>query len=427
MSGWKQKFSAPAGALPKGILNKAGIALAAGLLLVVIFASGGSEEEEDSPAGGESAEAPAQTSPGVVTQAGAAIERLAADAVRAQQDEQRRRQAEARALEQRERDRAVARDPALAGLSYAAAPGEQAPAETAEGQLLEELRLLEIRRRHESLRADPVAHSTRETAPDGAEPTGPAERSAAPAETADAYAAKRAAASGYSPAELAELEAIAASGGVAEPADAAPTPTTRPEDPPGWERIFEGQILEAVLTTQIRGDLAGPAAAIVSSPLWSRDRQRVLVPRGARTIGRSEAVTGWGQARLAVAFHRLIFPDSTYVRLRFEGLSQAGETGLRDRVNRHYLSTFGAAGAVGAIAGLTLRGSNPYAGGIEGARAGTGAGLGQGSERILDRYLNRLPTITVRAGHRIRIVFTSDVLVPRRGPPNATDARRQQP
>ena len=32
----------------------------------------------------------------------------------------------------------------------------------------------------------------------------------------------------------------------------------------------------------------------------------------------------------------------------------------------------------------------------------------------MSQYLNRLPTITIRAGQRIRIYFTSDLLVPRR-------------
>ena len=423
MSGWRQRFRAPAGALPKGILNKAGIALAAVLVLIVIFASAGSEEE---PAPGQAAERPGQAAPAIAVQAGVAIERLTADAIRAQRDEQARRREAAQALERRERDRALARDPSLAGLAYEAPAGTAG--ETAEGQLREELRLLEIRRRYDALRAAPVAHSVRPVA-QAADGELPQPASKAPAAGAGRFLAElgvtpEQAAAAYSPEELAALEAVAASGALPEPADAAPTPLTRPGDPPGWERVFEGQTLEAVLSTQVRGDFAGPANAIVSAPLWSRDRQRVLVPRGTRAVGRAEAVSGWGQARLAVAFHRLVFPDSTYVRLRFEGLSQAGETGLRDRVNRHYLSTLGAAGAVGMLAGLTLRGSNPYGGGVEGARAGAGTGFGQASERILDRYLNRLPTITVRAGHRLRILFTSDVLVPRREP---TAPRRPQP
>ena len=115
----------------------------------------------------------------------------------------------------------------------------------------------------------------------------------------------------------------------------------------------------------------------------------------------------------AVGFHRLIFPDGRWVSLEFRGLNQIGEGALKDQVTRHYFSMFASVGAVGIISGLTLRGSNPYGGGVDGFRAGAGQGLAQGATTILDRFLNRLPTITIRAGHRLRIWLTSDVLVPR--------------
>ena len=62
------------------------------------------------------------------------------------------------------------------------------------------------------------------------------------------------------------------------------------------------------------------------------------------------------------------------------------------------------------MSGLALAGGSPF-----GLRAGVGQGLGQSANSILDRFLNRLPTLTIRAGHRLRIWFTSDVLVPRAG------------
>ena len=186
-----------------------------------------------------------------------------------------------------------------------------------------------------------------------------------------------------------------------------------PEDPPGWERIHEGSFLEAALVTQLSGDFPGPVLAVVSVPFYSADRQRILVPRGARVIGATQAVSSRDQSRLAVSFHRLIYPDGRWVSLEFHGLNQVGEGALKDRVNRHYLSLFTAVGAVGILSGLTLRGSNPYGGGRQSFQAGAGQGLGQAAERILDRFLNRLPTITIRAGHRLRVWFTSDVLVPR--------------
>ena len=66
--------------------------------------------------------------------------------------------------------------------------------------------------------------------------------------------------------------------------------------------------------------------------------------------------------------------------------------------------------------------------GMEGVRAGAGQGLAQGATTILDRFLNRLPTITIRAGHRLRIWLTSDVLVPRPGETGpASDAGPYRP
>ena len=146
---------------------------------------------------------------------------------------------------------------------------------------------------------------------------------------------------------------------------------------------------------------------MVSVPLYSADRQRVLLPRGARAVGTARAVQDRDQSRLAVAFHRLLMPDGSWIDLEFEGLNQAGEGALKDRVNRHYFSTFAAAGAVGALSGLTLAGASPY-----GLRAGVGQGLGGSATSVLDRFLNRMPEITIRAGHRLRIWFTADVLVP---------------
>ena len=38
--------------------------------------------------------------------------------------------------------------------------------------------------------------------------------------------------------------------------------------------------------------------------------------------------------------------------------------------------------------------------------------MSQGALRILDRYLNILPTFTIREGHRIKIYLAGDLLLP---------------
>ena len=407
MSRWIRRVKEPLGAMPKGLLQKIVIVFGSLVAALVILTSPGSDEEAEQLREAPAEQAEAQGGETVAASAELAVERLRDRAERAaalrEADLEARRRAAAAA--------AATRIPGQAPL--AAAPGDPEP-ETPEAQLREELRLEDIRRAHAALRSPPVALSLRAAAgTPAAEPGNVLAAPPAPEPPAASPALPASPAELAGLAELAELEALAAAGGVPEPAEAAPTPTTRPRDPAGWERVFEGQMLEAVLATQLRGDFDGPAVALVSSPLWSRDRQRVLIARGTRAIGTAGRVGAWDQARLAVAFRRLIFPDNTYLRLEFTGLDQSGAAGLQDRVNRHYLSTLGAAGAVGLLSGLTLRGSRPYEGGMAGARAGAGIGLGRGAETILDRYLNRLPTITIRAGTRMRILFTSDALVPR--------------
>ena len=426
VSSWIRRPRNPVGTLPKGLINKVGIIGGAVVMALVIITSPASDEEGEAAASGEAAggdETGVQPAGGetLVRSTSAAIERLKTQAERLraarEREEGRRRQAATAGGTIPLRPRSGEPGP-LPGVVPSGPPGPETP----EQQLREELRLAEIRRAHEALRSPVVALSLRPASAQGEVAAGSGREAPTPPGEPDPPPAGRAA--GASPEELAELRVPASAQGVPEPADAAPTPATQPRDPAGWERIFEGQILEAVLATRLRGDFSGPVVAIVSSPLWSRDRQRILIPRGTRALGTAAAVGEWQQARLAVAFHRLVFPDGRYIRLEFGGLDQAGATGLQDRVNRHYLATLGAAGAVGVISGLTLRGSQPYAGGADGARAGAGIGMGRAAETILDRYLNRLPTVTIRAGQRLRILFTADALVPRPAFRLRSDSRR---
>ena len=61
-------------------------------------------------------------------------------------------------------------------------------------------------------------------------------------------------------------------GGAAQPSRnyANPSRLEGGNDPPGWERIYEGAFLEAVLVTQLSGDFPGPVLAQVAVPFYSR-------------------------------------------------------------------------------------------------------------------------------------------------------------
>ena len=119
-----------------------------------------------------------------------------------------------------------------------------------------------------------------------------------------------------------------------------------------------------------------------------------------------------------MAFHRLLMPDgSTYLLDHPPGLNQIGDAGLRDQVNQHYWSTFGASAAVGLISGLAQFVGTAGLGGGDGNRTviiagGAAESASQASVQVMNRFLNRLPTVTIREGHRIKIYLTRDVELP---------------
>ena len=409
MIGWKRLYPKPAGSLPGGIVTQWGVALITVLILIFValwLASGGTEQAGIDSIGGE-VTGPARSFAGqMAAQVEAETRRAAAERTLQAQQRQEARESTTGAIGGGQ----VTMDEAL--LLAGPSPETGRAYTQQEFELRERLRLEALERRSRSLRSSPVAQTYRQLdrarspTEAGAEP-GPVEaiRAEASAALSQALGTFQGVTGSLEDEIAAEAESdqafLAALTGAQQGADpdpaqavppgpaapAAPAPNSlgfpgaaaQPardyanpprleggDDPPGWERIYEGAFLEAVLVTQLSGDFPGPVLAQVAVPFYSADRQRVLVPRGARVIGTASAVQGQDQERLAVSFHRLIYPDGRWVTLDFHGLNQVGEGALKDRVNRHYFSMFAAVGAVGIISGLTLQNSNPYGGGARG-------------------------------------------------------------
>jgi type IV secretion system protein VirB10 len=180
--------------------------------------------------------------------------------------------------------------------------------------------------------------------------------------------------------------------------------------------VFEGTTIDTVLVNRLDGEFVGPVKVMVTNPIYSQDRQHLLIPEGTFVLGDVQKVAGLGQKRLAVTFHRLLMPDGYSVDLdQFHGLDQSGATGLRDKVNNHYVEIFGASIALGVIAGAaeaTNLNQGLNESGTEAYKSGVASGLSQSSANVLDRFINIPPTLTIREGHRIKVYMTQDLLLP---------------
>jgi type IV secretion system protein VirB10 len=179
-------------------------------------------------------------------------------------------------------------------------------------------------------------------------------------------------------------------------------------------RVFEGTILEGVVTNHIDGGLSGPIMLDLTTDLYSHDHQQLLLPQGTRILGSVQSVGSAQQRKLFVTFHRAICPDGFSLEFgKYLALDQIGTTGLATNVNHGYLQAFAAAAAVGGLGGLAQIGNN---GSILSPSTEIRNGISEQSaeegEQVLNHFLNRLPIITLKEGSRARVYIGTDLVIP---------------
>jgi type IV secretory pathway VirB10-like protein len=366
----------PRGVLPRGMQTWIMAGIAVGMLAIMLLVG-----RSDPPVRTTSAPAAAQT-PNT-------------DRVRDYQE--RLRAMEAQALREAQ---AATGTPAPAMMGFQEPPSAPAP---------DPLEADRKRREYESLFASNVVLSRR---PEGDRPD------AGRSNTAPIDAARGSDTTIPSIDEIADAAIRAtsrASGGRAQQPNE-PTMAINPAGP--LHRLLEGTLIDTVLTNRLDGSETAPVNCLVTNAVYSHSGQHVVIPAGARVLGTTRPVRTLGETRLAVMFHRLLMPDGGTYRLdEFNGLNQIGDAGLRDKVNHHYLATFGAAAAVGLISGLAQYLGNFGLGAGDGDRTviiagGVGDAASQATVQVMNRFLNRLPTVTVREGHRVKVYLTSDLELP---------------
>lgn len=179
-------------------------------------------------------------------------------------------------------------------------------------------------------------------------------------------------------------------------------------------RIFEGTVLEGVVTNHIDGGFSGPIMVSLTTDLYSHDHQQLLLPQGTRLLGDVQSVGNAQQRKMFVTFHRAICPDGFSLEFaKYIGLDQIGTTGLATKVDHGYLQAFAAAAAIGGLGGLAQIGNG---GSVLDPSVQIRNGISEQSavegEQVLNHFLNRLPIITLKEGSRARVYIGTDLLIP---------------
>ncbi|NKX46590.1 TrbI/VirB10 family protein [Roseicyclus persicicus] len=194
-------------------------------------------------------------------------------------------------------------------------------------------------------------------------------------------------------------------------AGARPAPVTRAEVivNPG-NTVVQGTMIQAVTETALDSTLPGAIRAIVSEDVHSFDGTRVLIPRGARLVGRYRSDVALAQSRVMVAWDRVILPDNQTVEISAFGGDELGRTGTTGFVDTRFAQRFGSATLISLIGALPAA----AAGQIEDEAAAdiasdVGTDLRDSTQSVMQDYLAIRPVIHVDQGTRITVMVDRDL------------------
>ncbi len=194
---------------------------------------------------------------------------------------------------------------------------------------------------------------------------------------------------------------------------------SQPEAPRSPYELRAGFVVPATLISGINSDLPGQIMAQVAQNVYDTPTGRhLLIPQGSRLVGSYASEVKYGQARVLVAWQRIVFPDGKAMDIgAMPGADSGGYGGLTDQVNNHYLRLFGSAFLMsGVTAGITYTQRQNQTQGVYGAPSASsalsealGQQLGQVTAQLIAKNLSIAPTLEVRPGYRFNVIVTKDM------------------
>jgi len=186
-------------------------------------------------------------------------------------------------------------------------------------------------------------------------------------------------------------------------------------------QIMAGTVIPGVMITGINSELPGQIIGQVRENVYDTvTGNHLLIPQGTKVIGRYDSVIAYGQERVLIVWNRLIMPNGSSLLLdTMPGTDLAGLSGLKDKVNNHYLKL--TAGvvlstllSVGASVSSGTPGYNDEDDGYDITdkfAENAGQSLNQAGQKIVGKILNIQPTLEIRPGFKFNVMVNKDIVL----------------
>ncbi|UWU26154.1 IncP-type conjugal transfer protein TrbI (plasmid) [Rhizobium sp. CB3060] len=184
--------------------------------------------------------------------------------------------------------------------------------------------------------------------------------------------------------------------------------------------LKRGSVIPATLITGINSDLPGRITAQVSQNVYdSATGHRLLIPQGTKLFGRYDSKVSFGQSRILVVWSDIIFPNGSTLQIGgMAGTDAEGYGGFKDKVNNHYLKTFGSAVMI-ALIGTGIDMAVPQSSTLatqdtasDAARRNFAETFGRVADRTIQRNMDVQPTLEIRPGYKFNVLVDQDIVFP---------------
>ena len=188
----------------------------------------------------------------------------------------------------------------------------------------------------------------------------------------------------------------------------------RIEDPVTPFEVMAGTVIPASLITGINSDLPGTVIAQVTQNVYdSVTGHYVLIPQGAKLIGRYDSVIAFGQSRALLVWSRIIYPDGASILIdNMPASDVSGYSGLADQVDFHTFRILkGVVLSTLLGVGTELSFGESESDIVEALRESAQSSANQAGQKIVQRNLDIQPTIKVRPGWPLRVIVHKDLVL----------------
>ena len=185
-----------------------------------------------------------------------------------------------------------------------------------------------------------------------------------------------------------------------------------------------GHIIHGIMVTGVNSDLPGQVLGQISRNVYDTvTGKHLLIPMGTKIYGIYDSNVTYGQNRLLLVWQRLVFPNGYTLELEnIQGADLMGQAGFKGKVNNHFLKLLRSVLLSSAITAATSRLDNVNVNVDTGSKSRVSIGTGASAasekiqsigEKLVEKDLNRQPTIYVKKGYKFNIIVNKDiVLVP---------------